>query len=33
MVIKRNQIFIDGKWVNSSGCDVITVINPATNIH
>ncbi|OGA37675.1 MAG: hypothetical protein A3G24_08905 [Betaproteobacteria bacterium RIFCSPLOWO2_12_FULL_62_13] len=30
MVIKRNQIFIDGKWVNSSGCDVITVINPAT---
>jgi aldehyde dehydrogenase (NAD+) len=29
-MIERNQIFIDGKWVDTSGTDVITVINPAT---
>ena len=29
-MIERNQIFINGKWADSSGRDVITVINPAT---
>ena len=29
-MIERNDIFIDGKWVPSSGTDVLTVINPAT---
>jgi aldehyde dehydrogenase (NAD+) len=29
-MIECGQIFIDGKWVDSSGTDVITVINPAT---
>lgn len=29
-MIERTQIFIGGKWVASSGTDVITVINPAT---
>lgn len=29
-MIERNQIFINGKWADSSGHDVITVINPAT---
>ncbi len=29
-VIERNQIFVNGKWLESSGTDVITVINPAT---
>ncbi|MFC9454391.1 aldehyde dehydrogenase family protein [Streptomyces sp. NPDC056983] len=29
-MIKREQIFIDGKWVDSSGDGVIEVINPVT---
>jgi aldehyde dehydrogenase (NAD+) len=29
-MIERSQIFINGKWTDSSGQDVITVINPAT---
>src|SRR5215831_6069868 len=29
-LIERKQIFIDGKWVDSSSDGVITVINPAT---
>ncbi len=29
-MIKRDKIFIDGAWVNSSGSDVIAVNNPAT---
>lgn len=29
-MIERNKIFIDGKWVPSSGKDVLTVTNPAT---
>ncbi|WP_029001036.1 aldehyde dehydrogenase family protein [Azohydromonas australica] len=29
-MIERKQIFVDGQWVSSSGQDVITVINPAT---
>ena len=29
-MIERRQIFIDGKWVDSSGTGVIDVINPAT---
>lgn len=29
-MIERHQIFVDGKWVDSSGSDVIPVINPAT---
>src|SRR5436190_1274095 len=29
-MIEHKQIFIDGKWVDSSGSDVLTVINPVT---
>src|SRR5580658_6851429 len=29
-MIERNQIFINGKWADSSGDGVISVINPAT---
>lgn len=29
-MIERNQIFIDGKWVDSTGTGTITVVNPAT---
>ena len=29
-MIERNMIFIDGQWVPSSGSEVLTVINPAT---
>ena len=29
-MIQHKQIFIDGKWVDSSGTDVLTVINPVT---
>jgi acyl-CoA reductase-like NAD-dependent aldehyde dehydrogenase len=29
-MIERKQIFINGKWVDSSGSDVLTVINPVT---
>ena len=29
-MIQHNQVFIDGKWVDSSGTDVLTVINPVT---
>ena len=29
-MIERNQIFVNGKWVESAGTGVITVINPAT---
>ncbi|SDZ70796.1 Acyl-CoA reductase [Variovorax sp. YR266] len=29
-MIERNKIYIDGEWVSSSGCEVLTVINPAT---
>ena len=29
-MIEHKQIFIDGRWVDSSGRDVITVVNPAT---
>ena len=29
-MIEHKQIFIDGKWVDSSGTDVLTVINPVT---
>jgi aldehyde dehydrogenase (NAD+) len=29
-VISRNQILINGKWVDSSGEGVLTVVNPAT---
>jgi hypothetical protein len=29
IMIERNQIFINGKWVDSSGSEVLTVINPA----
>jgi aldehyde dehydrogenase (NAD+) len=29
-VIELRHIFVDGKWVDSSGSDVITVTNPAT---
>jgi aldehyde dehydrogenase (NAD+) len=29
-MIERNQILINGKWVESSGNDVLTVVNPAT---
>jgi aldehyde dehydrogenase (NAD+) len=29
-VIECHQIFVNGKWLESSGTDVITVINPAT---
>lgn len=29
-MIERNKIYIDGAWVASSGNDVLTVINPAT---
>jgi len=29
-VIERHQIFVNGKWLESSGTDVIAVINPAT---
>jgi acyl-CoA reductase-like NAD-dependent aldehyde dehydrogenase len=29
-MIQHKQIFIDGKWVDSSGTDVLAVINPVT---
>ena len=29
-MIEHKQIFVDGKWVDSSGGDVLTVINPVT---
>jgi aldehyde dehydrogenase (NAD+) len=29
-MIERKQIFIDGKWVDSTSSDVIVVVNPAT---
>jgi len=29
-MIERNNIFIDGKWVPSSGTEVLTVVNPVT---
>jgi aldehyde dehydrogenase (NAD+) len=29
-VIEHRQIFVDGKWLDSSGCDVLTVVNPVT---
>lgn len=29
-MIERNKIYIDGEWVPSSGREVLTVINPAT---
>src|SRR3989442_8268115 len=29
-MIEHKQIFIDGKWVDSTRLDVLTVINPAT---
>ena len=29
-MIERNQVFINGKWVDSSGDGTISVINPAT---
>jgi aldehyde dehydrogenase (NAD+) len=29
-VIERHEIFVNGKWLPSSGTEVITVINPAT---
>jgi aldehyde dehydrogenase (NAD+) len=29
-MIERKQIFVNGKWVDSSGDGVLTVINPAT---
>ena len=29
-MIQHKQIFIDGKWIDSSGRDVLTVVNPAT---
>ena len=29
-MIERRQIFIDGRWVASSGRDVLTVVNPVT---
>jgi aldehyde dehydrogenase (NAD+) len=29
-VIERKQIYIDGQWVDSTGRDVLTVINPVT---
>jgi aldehyde dehydrogenase (NAD+) len=29
-MIEHEQIFVDGKWVDSSGRDVLTVINPVT---
>jgi aldehyde dehydrogenase (NAD+) len=29
-MLERNQIFINGKWVDSSGDGVISVVNPAT---
>lgn len=29
-MIERHDIFIDGKWVPSSGTDVLTVVNPTT---
>jgi acyl-CoA reductase-like NAD-dependent aldehyde dehydrogenase len=30
LMIEHRQIFVDGKWVDSSARDVITVINPVT---
>ncbi|SDE80011.1 Acyl-CoA reductase [Variovorax sp. CF079] len=29
-MIERNQIYIDGAWVPSTGSEVLTVVNPAT---
>ncbi|UKA64378.1 aldehyde dehydrogenase family protein [Arthrobacter sp. FW306-04-A] len=29
-MIERNQIFLDGKWTESSGTEVLAVINPTT---
>jgi aldehyde dehydrogenase (NAD+) len=29
-MIERNEIFVGGQWVRSTGNDVITIINPAT---
>ncbi|MHB8695349.1 MAG: aldehyde dehydrogenase family protein [Solirubrobacteraceae bacterium] len=29
-IVERDQIFINGEWVDSAGTEVVTVINPAT---
>ncbi|MCC6383402.1 MAG: aldehyde dehydrogenase family protein, partial [Dehalococcoidia bacterium] len=29
-MIQHKHIFVNGKWIESTGCDVLTVINPVT---